>query len=67
MERVRFGVKPNAKGICNMDVTVDVESGKEERRGVVVESAGLLLEEAMIKFTEVVEKQGYKMVELSKD
>jgi len=67
MKRVRFGVKPNAKGICNMDVTVDVEVDREAERGSVVEVTGKLLKDAMKKFAEVVEEQGYKMVELSKD
>ncbi len=67
MERVRFGVKPNAKGFCNMDVTVDFEVDKEAERGTVVEQAGSILEDAMRKFVEVVEAEGYKMVEQPKD
>ena len=64
-QRVRFGVKANTKGICNMDVTVEAMKDPDIiTQDSVVIVAGDLLVEAMKKFVEVVEAEGYQMAPL---
>ena len=59
--RIRMGMKPSAKGIVNVDVTVDCGlEGEETSKDVAI-----ALKEAVTEFKATVEELGYTNVEVA--
>jgi hypothetical protein len=58
--RVRMGIKPTAKGICNVDVTVDCDLENEE----TTQDVAVVLKEAVGNYRTAVQDLGYTNIEI---